>query len=196
MSFETVSPLLSIVLGILLLVAGRKLYWLSVGVLGFLTGIILAARFFPGRPEWMTYVIAGGLGILGAVAAVVLQKIAVAALGFVAGGFLLVNITEGLHWTTTESFWLPFLLGGVLGAILLSQVFDWVLIIASSITGAYLLVKEIHIAHSSQIVVLILLTVIGVLIQSRTRGKKQPHGRRKKQPSPAKRKAEEAKESE
>ena len=175
-----------ILLGIALLVGGRKLYWLSIGVLGFFAGAFVAARYVPAHPEWMTYVIAFGFGILGAIAAVMLQKIAIAALGFFAGGFLLANLFQNFHWTNYDSFLIPFLIGGALGAIVLIYIFDWALIVSSSIGGSYLVVRELHVSHSSETILFVLLAVVGVVIQSSMKKKKSrkdpwTHARRERE---------------
>ena len=52
---------LNAILGGALLVAGRKLFWLFIGVLGFITGIQLTTNFING-PEWLTIIIGLILG--------------------------------------------------------------------------------------------------------------------------------------
>jgi len=55
----------SIVLGIILLLFGRKLFWFFVGVIGFLTGVLLATHYLQGQPEWVILIIALIAGVLG-----------------------------------------------------------------------------------------------------------------------------------
>jgi ABC-type xylose transport system permease subunit len=47
-----------IIAGILLLIMGRKLYWLSVGAIGFLLGYYIATRFFSIGESWINLLIA------------------------------------------------------------------------------------------------------------------------------------------
>ncbi len=75
-------------LGIVMLVAGRKLFWLFVGVVGFTVGIGMAERFFPGESETTLLILALITGVLFAVLALFLKRIAVGVAGFVAGGYL------------------------------------------------------------------------------------------------------------
>jgi len=179
-----------IALGIILLLAGRKLYWLTIGVLGFLAGMFFAMRFIPAHPAWMTYVIGAGSGILGAIAAVVIQRIAIAALGFLAGGFLLANVFEEFHWMQHDAFLFPFLVGGVIGALILFYVFEWALIVSSSIGGGFLVARELHVSPPNQIIAIAGLAVIGVLIQASMRKKKSGKGPAKRAPKEKKEESE------
>ncbi len=53
-----------------------------VGVFGFLAGVQIAARMAQGQPELILLLIAAGLGVIGAIRAIVLQRIAVAVAGW------------------------------------------------------------------------------------------------------------------
>src|SRR5439155_24821137 len=69
--------ILPIVLGVLLLVAGRRLYWLFVGAVGFLIGMRIAERFFPQEGSWQYLLIVVLAGLAGVLLAMVIQRIAV-----------------------------------------------------------------------------------------------------------------------
>src|ERR1700676_4910126 len=81
-------PIIGVIVGAAILLFGRKLFWLFVAALGFAVGVEIATYFMHDPPVWMTLMIALGLGILGALLAILLQKLAVAVAGFVAGGRL------------------------------------------------------------------------------------------------------------
>ena len=59
---------------------------LIVAALGFAVGLEIAAYFMKEPPQWMTLLVALGCGVIGALLAILLQKIAIAIAGFVAGG--------------------------------------------------------------------------------------------------------------
>ena len=80
-------PKLDFILGILLLLAGRKLFWLAVGIMGFLTGAHFAQVITPAN-EWAVLAIAFCFGILGAAFAVAFQWVGVLLMGFWGGGYL------------------------------------------------------------------------------------------------------------
>src|SRR2546430_17597085 len=79
-------PIISVIIGAAILLFGRKLFWLFVAALGFAVGLEIAAYFMREPPQWMTLLVALGAGVLGALLAILLQKIAIAIAGFVAGG--------------------------------------------------------------------------------------------------------------
>src|ERR1700745_117139 len=75
-------------IGIVILFFGRKLFWLCVAAVGFLAGIELAPHLVTEPSPLLELALALALGVLGAVLAFLLQKIAVAVVGFLAGGKL------------------------------------------------------------------------------------------------------------
>src|SRR5438105_15184149 len=79
-------PIIGVVIGVAILLFGRKLFWLFVAALGFAMGLEIAAYFMHEPPVWMTLLVALVLGVLGALLAILLQKFAIAVAGFIAGG--------------------------------------------------------------------------------------------------------------
>ncbi len=158
-------PILSIVIGAAILLFGRKLFWLFVAALGFAVGLEIAAYFMKEPPQWMMLVVALGCGVMGALLAILLQKLAIAVAGFIAGG--------RIAWALAASFWvdhihyrgITFVIGGIIGALLLLSLFDWVLILLSSIEGAHLISSGITLPEKGTLILFIALAVIGVLIQ-------------------------------
>jgi len=126
--------LLRVLAGIGLLIMGRRLFWLFVGLIGFISGIHLASHFFPGQPEWMIVAIALMAGVLGTLLALLLQWLAVGLAGFLAGAYIVVSLLHVTGWGTRMD-WLLFLIGGVIGSILIMVLFDWALIVLSSLAG-------------------------------------------------------------
>jgi len=59
-------------------------------------------------------------------------------------------------------------IGGIIGAVLLLVLFDWALIVVSSLIGAHLIVYQsaIVLPQSGSIIVFIGLVVIGILVQA------------------------------
>src|SRR3954452_9789134 len=84
-----VSPGIALGIGAALLVAGRKLFWLFVGAIGFFTAMRLATEVFGG--EHSDWVLIGSIvaGLLGAVLAIFVQKVAVGLAGAVTAAYLL-----------------------------------------------------------------------------------------------------------
>ena len=127
-------------IGIVILFFGRKLFWLCVAAVGFAAGVEIAPHLVHEPSPLLALTVALVLGLIGALLALFLQKIAVAVLGFLAGGKLA-------------------------GAILLLVLFDWALIVVSSLIGAHLIQSTIALPPSGSTIVFIGLVVLGILVQ-------------------------------
>lgn len=170
-------PLIFLLVGLLLLLLGRRLFWLFVAAAGFVAGVGVAPYILPHQSELFTLLVAVVLGILGALLAIFLQKLAVAVGGFVAGGYLALVLAAPLFGATGVAYpggWLCFLVGGILGAILLLVFFNWALIILSSLQGAHLIIRGLPfikgfpaLRHHHPIL-FVILAVIGIAVQAAT----------------------------
>jgi hypothetical protein len=171
------TTLLSILAGLALLTLGRRLFWLFVGLVGFAAGIVLATQFVHG-PEWQVLLIALAAGLVGVLFALVLQQAAVALAGFIAGGYLVFTLLNGLGWDAGGPYWALYwtlvIVGGVVGAALVLALFEWALIVLSSLTGAVLIVQTIHLGTLLAAVLIAVLFIIGVVIQAGLRRRVQP----------------------
>src|SRR5262245_24203633 len=105
--------ILRILAGLLLLFFGRRLFWLFVGIIGFVAGMTFGAQFFAGQPEWVVLLIAIVCGLIGIVIAVFLQRFAVAVAGFLAGALFATNFLSGIQLSIPPLF--PMIIGGVIG---------------------------------------------------------------------------------
>ena len=158
-------PIISVVVGAAILLFGRKLFWLFVAALGFAVGLEIAAYFMKEPPQWLTLVVALGCGLIGALLAILLQKIAVAVAGFIAGGRIAWALAAAFFVDHAHYRGITFLVGGILGACLLLALFDWVLILLSSIEGAHLISSGITLPEKGMMILFIALAVIGVIVQ-------------------------------
>ncbi len=158
-------PIISVIIGVAILLFGRKLFWLFVAALGFAVGLEIAAYFMKEPPQWMTLLVALGCGVIGAMLAILLQKIAIAIAGFIAGGRIAWALAAAFFVEHAHYRGLTFVIGGILGALLLLSLFDWVLIFLSSIEGAHLIGNGITLPEKGAMILFIALAVIGVLVQ-------------------------------
>ncbi len=156
--------LINLLLGAALLVAGRKLFWLFIGIVGFITGVQLAARFWDG-PEWTAIVIGIVVGLLFALLAVFIEALAIGIAGFLVGGFVLTTFTNQLGFNDGLLFWLFFAIGGMIGLLLVMFLFDWALIVLSSLAGASLGVQALFAEGGPGILVFIGLFLLGLILQ-------------------------------
>jgi uncharacterized protein DUF4203 len=161
------APLPHVLAGLVLLFFGRKLFWLFVGVVGFLAGMRFGTQLVTGQPELVILAIAIGIGLLAALLAIVLQRLAVAVAGGLAGGMLAMQIAVMLGANVESLGWVFFIVGALLAAILVSAVFDWALIILSALIGANLVSEALPFDHIGQLISMVVLFVLGTLAQSR-----------------------------
>ncbi len=160
--------LLNLVIGAILLVAGRKLFWLLVAGIGFVIGVMLATRFFNGNE--LTMILAGlVLGAIFALLAIFLESVAIGIAGFLGGGYVLLNIAGmlGLDRGGIGS-WIIFVVGGIIGIILVALLFNWALITISSLAGASMVVAAFGMTAATAGTVFLILVIAGVLIQGTT----------------------------
>lgn len=157
---------ITILLGIVVLLAGRRLFWLTVAIVGFVTGLALALSLFDIQPMWLVWLVALIAGVLGALLAIFLQKVAVSIAGFLMGGYLLVWLAQNLV-NLNQLDWLVYIIGGVIGAILAVAVFELALIGLTSLFGAAIITQVINLEPAANIILFVVLLIIGIAAQSR-----------------------------
>lgn len=162
--------LLQIMVGGALLLWGRRLYWLLAGGAGFMVGLFVANLLLREQSDTVILVVASAFGVLGAVLAVVAQKAIVGLVGFVAGGLGSLALLQALNISLELALSIAvFLAGGVVGALLLSRLFELGLIVLSALVGANLLVSGLvgafDLTGELAGIVMVVVIVLGVLIQ-------------------------------
>ena len=156
--------IVSIILGGALLIAGRKLFWLFVGAAGFVAGLQLATQFSQG-PELLAIVVALVVGAIFAVLAIFLQGVAIGVAGFLAGGYILTVLADMLGLNQGAVSWIVYVVGGIIGLLLVIFLFDWALITLSSLAGASLVTQALLIPGGIASVIFLALVILGVVIQ-------------------------------
>jgi len=111
-------------------------------------------------------------GFIGALLAMFLQKIAIAIAGFLAGGKLAMALVAAFFAEGARYPGVAFVVGGIIGMVLLLSLFDWALIVMSSVVGAYLIGHTIVLPATGATLLFVGLAVVGIIVQasaSRTR---------------------------
>ena len=129
--------IVGVLIGVVILFFGRKLFWLCVAAVGFAVGVEIAPLLVNEASSLLALVIALVFGVLGVLLALFLQKVAIAVLGFLAGGKLATAIAAAFFVQYAQYSTIIFVVGGIIGAILLLALFGWALIVVSSFIGAY-----------------------------------------------------------
>lgn len=162
----TPALILTVIAGFAILLFGRQLFWLFVGVVGFLVAFEFANQYMAGQPPWVILLIAVVAGVAGALLSVFVQYGVVAVAGFLAGALLAQSLLQAMttpmpEWTT----WPALIIGGLLGAIMVLVVFDWALILLSSVMGATMLVQTVNLPGVLDVVAFVGLLIIGIAFQ-------------------------------
>lgn len=158
--------LLRILLGTILLLAGRKLYWLFIAVVGFIAGFLLADIMLPQLSTWLLILVGLVVGSLFAVLAVFLNRLAVALVGFLGGGLLATQLLTYFEVGSGDLNWIAFIIGGIIGIVLAVFLFDWALIVFSSLFGAILIGSVWENPSSLINLLLLVLILVGIGIQA------------------------------
>lgn len=155
----------SLLIGSGLLLLGRKLFWFLSGAVGFLIGIEIARRItFPS--EIILILSALALGVAFALMAVFLESVLIVVVGFLGGGLSLVRVIGILGWQHRLGDIVAFVVGGVLGAILIVWLFNAALITISSLSGASLIVSGLPLGSAARPLIFWALAMLGILIQA------------------------------
>ena len=162
----TITVLFSTILGILLLFFGRRLFWLFVGVAGFIAGLTLVPQLVSGQSELTILLIAIIAGIIGAFLAIMLEGLAILIAGFLAGGYLMTTLGVTFGSSVSAGPSVVYIIGGIIGLLLVAIFFDWAIIILSALLGAEMLMPLLHISGSVYWLAFIGLVVVGIAVQA------------------------------
>jgi hypothetical protein len=155
---------LNVLLGAGLLVAGRKLFWLLVGAIGFLVGIEIATHLIH-TSQVLSIVVALAVGIAFALLAVFLETVAIGLAGFLGGGFASQAATALLGFDRPNVSLIAFVGGGILGVVLVVSLFNWALITISSLAGASMIVRGFGLLPRLGAILYVALFIIGLVFQ-------------------------------
>ena len=165
----------NIVLGLILLIFGRKLFWLFVGIGGFLLGMQFGGMVLPDQAQWVRVLISVGAGVLGALLAVLVQRVAFGLAGFYGGAYVALRLAGSLG--AGGSGIIFFVVGGVLGVVFAILVMDWAIIVLSCLVGAGAIIEALNLGLTATMIIFLVLVIIGIGVQSRLM---QPPAKREK----------------
>lgn len=189
---ELIITLVMLPLGLLSLFLGRQLFWLFVGISGFLLGLLIGGVIgISNGWDWPVILLVGlFLGGAAAVLSIYLQKPMASLAGFMMGGLLTavlyMLVRYGANIAARLMFggpgpetWILFLVGGVAAAVFVWVTYEWALIVLSSLSGALLTFIGIapflpfNLPGILYLLILVGLAVLGIYVQaqmmSRTR---------------------------
>lgn len=157
---------LSIILGAIVLLFGRKLFWAFVAIAGFLIGIEIAGSLMADQTVGLQILVGIGLGVIGAVIAVIAERVGFALAGLFAVGYLGVIVGGTMMPDVNPLVW--FTAGGLCGAILAALLMDRAIIVLSSFVGATAIVAPMKFSPNLALVATIGLIIVGIAFQWRS----------------------------
>lgn len=156
-----------VILALAMLFLGRKLFWVFVGSIGFITATEIASANLTAQPEWMIVLIGLAAGIFGALLAVFFQAGAIGFGGLLGGGYLGLLLMRYLDILNQTAQTIAYIVGAVIGLILMILLFDYALIAISSLSGSLILFETLGLSGWLFWVLVVIITVIGSSVQYR-----------------------------
>jgi hypothetical protein len=156
---------LVIVLGLIMLIFGRKLFWLFVSIVGFLVGMEFIDLLLVDQSIWVKLLGGLGAGLLGALLAIFVQRVAFVLAGFFAGAYFALLLAHPLGIAGASL--ILAVAGGVVGAIVAALLMDWAIIALSCLAGAASIVSRLGLRDVNMAIVFLVLVIIGILVQAK-----------------------------
>jgi hypothetical protein len=158
--------LLIVLLGLIVLVYGRRLFWLFVAIAGFLAGMEFTRAIFDNQPYWIMLLVGVAAGLIGSLLAVFVERIAFALAGFYAGAYLGLIIYHFLGFMGKDLFFI--VMGGLIGAVFSGLLMNWAIILLSSLVGAAAISSQLELDLTFRAFVYVALVIIGTYTQARS----------------------------
>jgi hypothetical protein len=150
--------------GAAMLFLGRQFYWVFVGVAGFILGLTLASDLLLEEPM-VAAAAAAVTAISGAVGAILMHKVAIDGAGFITSGYALLGFLNTFKLDVGELTWVVFLIGGVLGVLLVLASLQNALVFLSVLTATTLILESVQLSPTLEKVAYVGLVLIGLAIQ-------------------------------
>ena len=150
------------VIGGVFLFLGRELNFFFAAAMAALIGLRLTPLLPQEWPDWSEYAFMIGLAVAAAAVVIARERLGYFISGFLVGSYFLVEYYEPGVLTLPL---LPFLVGGVIGAIIIGIFTEWALMVVSCLVGAYFLTNMFVLSPTAKTLVGSGLFIIGALTQ-------------------------------
>lgn len=151
------------IIGGIVLFLGRELNFLFAGAMAFLVAVRLTPMLPSQWPDWTEWAFMIGLGILAASLTFVDDRGGYIISGFLAGGYVAAEYYTPNMLVIPV---MPFILGGIVGALILGIFTEWALIVLSSLIGGYYLTTMFRLAQTPRVLITAGLIIIGAVVQA------------------------------
>jgi len=162
-------PAADLLAGAVLLLLGRKLFWLFVAVAGIYVGVEMAGALLAEQPAWIIWLVAIAAGLFGAILGMLFQRVGFALAGFYAGAYIALVMAE--RFAPGAMGVATFFIGGLAGAVVAALVTDWAIIVLSCLVGAALVVPFLGLGDAANLIVYVGLVALGIIVQAQFLGR-------------------------
>jgi hypothetical protein len=175
MSTAATLGIILVILGVLVLLFGRRIWIFAAGA-GALLGVGLVSLVPGGTTGTFGLLLIFGLAIAGAILGFFIKGLAhilAMIIGFIAGGAIVLAVFGALGLESSVFAFVLAAIGGLIGLVLVNRFTDWAILILAALTGALLVVRGLQVfapSMSSAIawIVGLALLVLGVWFQMRS----------------------------
>lgn len=150
------------VIGAILLFLGRELNFLFAAAMAAFWAFRIAPVLPATWPAWGDWAFVITLALVAAIIALINERVGYFLSGFLAGSFFLVEYYAPGASTVPV---LPFIVGGVLGSLILGLLTEWAMILVSSAIGAAYVLNLFRLQPMAEILVGAGLFIVGALAQ-------------------------------
>ena len=150
------------VIGGILLFLGRELNFLFAAAMAALIGFRLVPLLPANRPSWADIAFVLTLAVIAALIVLLNARVGYFLSGFLAGGYFLAE-----YYLPGGGLlpWIPFLVGGVIGSLILGLLTEWALILVSAAIGARYVLNLFRMDPTAEILIGAGLFIVGALTQ-------------------------------
>jgi len=150
------------IIGGVLLFLGRELNFLFAAAMAAFLGFRIAPRLPATWPGWGDLAFVITLAVVAATIALINERVGYFLSGFLAGSFFLIEYYAPGASTLPA---IPFIVGGVLGSLVLGLLTEWAMILVSSAIGAAYVLNLFRLDPTAEILVGAGLFIVGALTQ-------------------------------
>jgi uncharacterized membrane protein YjgN (DUF898 family) len=149
-------------MGVIILLLGRDLSFLFSAAMAAFLGMRLTFLLPPFLPAWADTALILSLAILGAILTVINKDTGFYVCGFLIGGFA---FSEYFAPGASTLPLLPFIVGSVLGAVIIGLLGEWAMIVVACLIGSYLIYGVLPLQGTARTLAIAGIFVVGALVQ-------------------------------
>ena len=159
--------LILLVLGIVILIFGKRLFMLVVAAAAFYITAMAAQKYFGEASKTTILSLAAIVGLAAGVFTKMFKSVAIGIAGYTIAGYILSeNAAEWGITVSSENERFLFVIGGLIGSLLVSFLLDIGLMFLSCVLGAQLILHYFQLDAETEKWLFVLLVLVGLVIQA------------------------------